>query len=245
MAPAAEPAGQRGRPGAMPRRLLPLAILAIAIAACAGSAPSPVSGPPAAVTPSAAQSSAPTGIDLSTIPTSCINLGADDCRRVVAQLSTIVPDGSAVTYIQVGPFGCTAGQGCAASLAERPQGDVTLEAGAGALSYHVTVVGEGAELQLDRQDAFGVLLGPTSQGPVTAGARPFSLGHCGLWSGIDVGGSWWDPVGQVDGDHPDAINAAEGSLTIIDPDHATFATSGGLTVQLQRHQGDKYLPLCR
>ena len=45
--------------------------------------------------------------------------------------------------------------------------------------------------------AFGVLLGPTSQGPVTAGARPFSLGHCGLWSGIDVGGSWWDPVGQV------------------------------------------------
>jgi len=224
-------------------RVLPVVLLAVALltGACAGSA----TPPSATVPPSAAQSSAPGGIDLSAIPTACINLGADDCRRVVAQIATIVPDGSAVTYIQVGPFGCAAGQGCPASLAVRPQGDVTLEAGAGALSYHVTVLGDGEELQLDRQDAFGVLLGPTSKPPVTAGARPFSLGHCGLWSGIDVGGSWWDPVDQIDGDHPDAINAAEGSLTIIDPDRATFASRGGLTVQLQRHQGDKYLPLCQ
>lgn len=225
--------------------LVLIAVAACVVGACAGSAPNPASEPPAVVTPSPAQSSAPTVIDLSAIPTACVNLGPDDCRRVVAQTAALVPEGSAVTYIQVGPFGCAAGQGCAASLAERPQGDVTLEAGAGALSYHVTVVGNGAELQLDRQDAFGVLLGPRSQPPVTAGARPFSLGHCGLWSGVDVGGSWWDPVGQVDGDHPDAINAAEGSLTIIDPDHATFTSRGGLTVQLQRHQGDKYLPLCQ
>lgn len=155
-----------------------------------------------------------------------------------------MPPGSAVTYIQVGPFGCAAGAGCAPSLAERPQGDVTLEAGVGALSYHVTV-SSGSELTIERQDAFGVLLGPESQPPVTAGARPFSLGHCGLWSGIDSGGSWWDPVGSVDGDHPDAINAADGSLTIQDPDHATFTSKGGLTVQLVRHEGDKYLPLCQ
>jgi hypothetical protein len=185
------------------------------------------------------------GIDLTAIPTACVGLGADDCRRVVAQLSTIVPAGSAVTYIQVGPFGCAAGQGCVPSLAERPQGDVTLEAGAGALSYHVTVAGEGAEIRMERQDAFGVLLGPTSQPPVTAGARPYSLGHCGVWSGIDAGGSWWDPVGPVDGDHPDAINAADGTLTVLDPDHATFTSKGGLTVQLVRHEGAKYLPLCQ
>jgi hypothetical protein len=168
----------------------------------------------------------------------------DDCRRVVAQVATIVPAGSAVTYIQVGPFGCAAGEGCAPSLAERQQGDVTLEAGVGALSYHVTV-SSGAELTIERQDAFGVLLGPESQPPVTAGARPFSLGHCGLWSGIDSGGSWWDPVGPVDGDHPDAINAADGTLTIQDPDHATFTSKGGLTVALVGHEGAKYLPLCQ
>ncbi len=229
-------------------RVLALGLVAGAFlaAACAGSAPSPSAAAPSTAPASApAASAAPAGIDLTSIPTACVGLGADDCRRVVAQVATIVPDGSAVTYVQVGPFGCAAGEGCAASLADRPQGDVTLEAGAGALSYHVTVVGDGAELQLDRQDAFGVLLGPTSQAPVTAGARPFSLGHCGLWSGIDAGGSWWDPVGPVDGDHPDAINAAEGTLTIVDPDHATFTSRGGFTVQLQRHQGDKYLPLCQ
>jgi hypothetical protein len=223
--------------------LVLIAVAAFAVAACSGS--SATNAPSTAPSASPAESAAPTGTDLTTIPTACVGLGADDCQRVVAQLSTIVPAGTAVTYIQVGPFGCPTEQGCAPSLAARPQGDVTLEAGAGALSYHVTAAGGGAQLTIERQDAFGVLLGPTSQPPVTAGARPFSLGHCGLWSGIDAGGSWWDPVGLVDGDHPDVINAAEGTLTIIDPDHATFTSRGGFTVELQRHPGDKYLPLCQ
>lgn len=81
-----------------------------------------------------AESGAPSGVDLSTVPTACFGLGADDCRRLVAQLATLVPAGTDVTYIQVGPFGCAAGQDCAASLGERPQGNVMLEAGAGALS---------------------------------------------------------------------------------------------------------------
>jgi hypothetical protein len=135
-------------------------------------------------------------------------------------------------------------RGLPTSLAQRPQGDITLEAGVGALSCHVTATA-GGDLGLERQDAFGVLLGPSSQPSLAAGARPFSLGHCGLWSGIDVGGSWWDPVGPVDGDHPDAINAAEGSLTILDPDDAAFSSKAGFTVQLMRRDGEKYLPLCQ
>ena len=232
----------------MPRAIaLAVATVALIASACAGlaSPPSATTAPSAVPSSAPAESAQPAGIDLSSVPTACFGLGVDDCSRVVAQLSTIVPAGTAATYIQVGPFGCATDQGCAPSLAERPQGDVTLEAGAGALSYHVTATGDGPQLTIERQDAFGVLLGPTSQAPVTAGARPFSLGHCGLWSGIDAGGSWWDPVGPVDGDHPDAINAAEGTLTIIDPDHATFMSRGGLTVQLQRHEGAKYLPLCQ
>ena len=165
----------------MPRAMAAL-VIAIALLAggCAASGPSPsaTAAPSTAPSTSPAESAAPSGIDLSTIPTACFGLGADDCRRVVAQLSTILPAGSAVTYIQVGPFGCAAGQGCAPSLVERPQGDVTLEAGAGALSYHVTVT-------------------------------------------------------------------ADGTLTVLDPDHATFTSRGGFTVQLQRHEGAKYLPLCQ
>ncbi len=157
----------------------------------------------------------------------------------------MLPGGVAPAYIQVGPFGCAAGEGCVTSLVERPQGDITLEAGVGALAYHVTATAGGASLDLVQQDAFGVRLGPSSRPPLTAGARPFSLGHCGLWSGIDVGGSWWDPIGPVDGDHPDAINAADGTLTVTDPDHATFVSRGGFSVELIRRDGEKYLPLCQ
>jgi hypothetical protein len=195
--------------------------------------------------PTAPSESPALGIDLSTVTTACIGLGADDCRRVVAQVAAMAPPGTSASYVQVGPFGCSNPAGCAMSLVARPQGDITLEAGDGALSYHVTASAGGADLTIEQQDAFGVRVGPSSQPPVTAGARPFSLGHCGLWSGVDVGGSWWDPVGQVDGDHPDAINAADGTLAILDPDHATFTSKGGLTVQLVRHEGDKYLPLCQ
>jgi hypothetical protein len=227
-------------------------VLSMGVLACGGTTSSPPQGAspvasaqsPSASSASTSSPTSPAGIDLTNVPTACIGLGADDCRRVVAKVATIVPVGSAVTYVQVGPFGCATAEGCGPSLLERPQGDIRLDAGAGALSYHVTANG-GGDLTIERQDAFGVLVGPESAGPVTAGARPFSLGHCGLWSGIDAGGTWWDPVNAVDGDHGDAINAAQGTLTILDPDHATFASKGGLLVQLIRHPGPKYLPLCR
>jgi hypothetical protein len=54
----------------------------------------------------------------------------------------------------------------------------------------------------------------TSSAPgIGAGPIPLTLGHCGIFSGIDLGGSWWDPVGPVDIDHGDAINAATGVVT--------------------------------
>ncbi len=219
--------------------LVRFALAVFMVAACSIPLPSPsttaqaptVAAPTASTTASATASAAPVGVDLTDVPTACIGLAPQDCSRVLAETASVVPAGTVVRYVQVGPFGCAAGGDCPASLAARPQGDVTLEAGAGALSYHVTSTGPEAGLTIDRQDAFGVSLGPSSTPPAGLGPRPFSLGHCGLWSGIDVGGSWWDPVGQVDGDHPDAINAADGTMAIVDPDHAIFTSNGGLTVQ--------------
>jgi hypothetical protein len=162
----------------------------------------------------------------------------------VAEIAELVPAGPVPTYLQVGPFGCVEGGGCARTLAARPQGDVTIEAGRGAFSFHITAAAGGGRLTIERQDAFLISVEPQSQPPVTPGPRRFTLGHCGLWSGIDVGGSWWDPIGIIDGDHPDAINAAGGTLAILDLDRASFTSDAGFTVQLVRRDGPKGLPGC-
>jgi hypothetical protein len=230
----------------MPRVAVALIAAALLTGACAGSAPSPSTGtaPPASPSPSVPASSAPTGIDLSAVPTACINLGMDDCRRLIAEIAEQVPAGIAPTYIQVGPFGCPEGGGCARSLVARPQGDVTIEADGGAISYHVTAAVGGGKLTIDRQDAFLMALEPVSQPPLSPGVHRFTLGHCGLWSGIDIGGSWWDPIGMIDGDHPAAINSADGTLAILDLDRATFTSDTGFTVQLVRRDGPKGFPGC-
>ncbi|HEX6867385.1 MAG TPA: hypothetical protein VF119_01205 [Candidatus Limnocylindrales bacterium] len=71
------------------------------------------------------------------------------------------------------------------------------------------------------------------------------MGHCGLYSGIDVDGTWWDPVGPIDGDHPDTINAASGTIVFLDATHARFTSTDGLIVQLLRRLGAKQLPMCQ
>jgi hypothetical protein len=225
--------------------VVPLLLIAAISIACAD-APVPTGGP-ASASPTQVEPT-PVNTDIAVLEkvlTSCWGLGQEDCRRVVEELQfELTAADPLVTYIQVGPFGCDGAERCPTTLAARPQGDVTLQAGAGALSYHVTAAGDGARLAFQRQDAFGVLVRPTSQPPAVAGPRPFTLGHCGLSSGIDVGGIWWVPIGQVDAEHPDTINSAKGTFTIIDPGRATFRSEGGLTVQLARHPREQFLPLC-
>ena len=219
-------------------------VVSIALLGCGGATASTVPPPGSTVAPTGAP--IPTAdASLTGVPTACYGLGVEDCQRVVDHVATeLDASGPPVRYVQVGPFGCAAGGRCPTTLAARPEGDVTLEAGDGAFSFHVVAKPGVLALDVARQDAFGISLAPSSTPPLTVGAQRVALGHCGLWSGIDVGGSWWDPVGAVDADHPDAINAAEGSLTVVDADHATYTSRGGLTVQLLRHPGPKYLPLC-
>jgi hypothetical protein len=81
-----------------------------------------------------------------------------------------------------------------------------------------------------------------SSARLNAMSSPFSLGHCGLSSGIDIDGSFWDPVGVLGLNHPDSINAAEGTFSLTSPVTARLATKGGLVVDVHRHTGPKYLP---
>jgi hypothetical protein len=70
------------------------------------------------------------------------------------------------------------------------------------------------------------------------------MGHCGLTHVIDFDGSYWVPVGQVDGDHPTVINAESGSMLLLNPNLAEFHGDSGFMVQLARFPGPKHFWGC-
>lgn len=216
-----------------------LAVCLALMVACAASAVS-VSPPAASPRPEPT----PDIVGIPGVPTACLGLGEQDCGRVAAHVATLLPAGGpAVTYLQVGPFRCPGEQACAPGLAARPEGEVVVEFPGAASAFLIKTRGGGLDAQ--PLDVFGVHLPPTTRPPLPAAAQPFTLGHCGLWSGIDFGGSWWEPVGFVDFGHTDAINAAGGRLVLVGPDRAMFTSNGGLIVELARRDGEKFLPLCR
>jgi len=84
-------------------------------------------------------------------------------------------------------------------------------------------------------------LGPRS-GPAPGPIVPFTLGHCGLSSPIDIDGSFWDAYGQIDPN--DAfINASDGQFRRLGADEAEFVVPGA-RVSLRRHVGSKSPPGC-
>jgi hypothetical protein len=199
--------------------------------------PAPSTGP---ATPAPTLEPAP-----APVLTSCLTLGDIDCQRAagLARLA-LLPTDPPVVYVQVGPFGCRNGEArCPTTLGARPEGDVTLEFADGT-GLNVHLKDEAGTVQSSRDASMGVIVEATSKAGAPSGPQPFTLGHCGVFSGIDLDGSWWDPVGPVDMDSGDAVNATEGVFTMTDPTHATFVTPTGFDLQLVRRDGPKLLPMC-
>lgn len=205
----------------------------------------PASAPTTSASPaSAAPSEAPEASADAALLTACLTLGPQDCERArTFAASTLEAGDPEVRYVQVGPFSCATGDRCPLTLLARPEGDVVLEFPGGAgISVHLKVAADGS-FEATRGEAMGVAVEPVSVA-VEAGPIPFTLGHCGVFSGIDLDGSWWDPVGPVDMETGDAVNPTAGVLTFLDEDHATFVTPTGFDLQLVRREGPKFLPMC-
>ena len=161
-----------------------------------------------------------------------------------AAAATLTATDPPVIYVQVGPFGCATGDRCPETLADRPEGDVTIEfQGGTADNVHLKLAPDGT-LQAERTPGFGIAVEPGSAVGFPAGPQAYTLGHCGIWNGIDADGSWWDPVGPVDMESGDAVNATGGVLNLTDPTHGTFVAPSGFALQLQRRDGAKVLPPC-
>jgi hypothetical protein len=83
----------------------------------------------------------------------------------------------------------------------------------------------------------------------------YGLGHCGLWSPVDLDGSLWQAVGGakadgsaiVEGDDEaigELINATPGVFVLVDEDRAHFTTVTGSVLELVRAPGAVDVPLC-
>lgn len=207
------------------RLLLPLAVLML-MAACGGR-PSTTEQPQQPQRP----------------PAACLGLDAGGCGLVLdAVMAALGDDLRAVSYVQVGPFSCL-DEACPPGLAARPAGDVTVEF-TDRNPVVLAAVAPGGVVNLTRRgDTFLVAVKPSSP-PLDGLATPYQLAHCGIFSGVDVDGAFWDPVGIVDADHSDFINSAEGTFTLTSARTATLRTRGGLSLDLIRHDGVKHLPGC-
>lgn len=209
------------------------------------SAPSP-SGPTASADSADASTSPPPSESLDpAAPTACLTLGEADCERAREMAaSTLAADDPPVRYVQVGPFGCAIGDRCPTTLLARPEGDIVIEFdGDTAINVHLKVAADG-RFEATRGEGMGIAVAPTSAAGIPAGPEPFVLGHCGIFSGVDLDGSWWDPVGSIPMDGGEAVNATQGVITVVDPTRATFVAQTGFAVQLQRRTGSKFLPFC-
>jgi len=97
----------------------------------------------------------------------------------------------------------------------------------------------------------GTIFDPVSARIEPATSYRYSLGHCGLFSPVDLDGSFWDPIdGVTSGGAPldldadtEMINATAGAVVVIGQE-ARFRTEAGAIVRFARHEGAKEFPGC-
>lgn len=201
-----------------------LLILAAAIVAACG-----------ATTPSA-EPSTPS----SRMPVACSGLLVAQCEQALAAVAVNLP-GVTPSYVAISRKFCDGP--CPGSDRGVWLGGLWVEFGDGRKSLNVHIEVDGATVSWESIESAIVEVSPRSPS-LSAPTTEFTLGHCGLGSGIDVDGSFWDPVGMIDPRSLDLINSANARFTLNSPDTAILVTEGGAVLQLVRHSGSKYFFLC-
>ena len=231
-----------------------LAVLAIACAparpsatAQGSGAPTQPSAPPLSAAPTAAAAEsddAGPGPAGNGYVLGCISIEAAECESVADLVVERLPEERGTPFsILINLYGC--GSPCAKTLDAR-QGGVTVEYADGGEPIDATVHGPAeAPVFGEVEMAWSGLLEPTSARVDGPGPFAHELGHCGLLWQVDFDGSFWLPVGQVDGDAADLFNAGTGEMTLLEPNVAQFEADSGFIVQLARFPGPKHVFLCR
>ena len=174
----------------------------------------------------------------------CISLREAACEALAGEVRGRLAGSGALIAITVEAFPCDVGQ-CPPGFEARQEYSIVAELTAPTRirQYLATTMFTGT-LRIDGgMDTESVEVRPTSARTGDR-VRPFTIGHCGLSSPIDVDGSMWDPFGAIDGTHPAAINAAAGQFTLVGETTARFETDSGFAVHLLRRDGPKAFRFC-
>lgn len=175
----------------------------------------------------------------------CMSIEAAECQFVAERIVGNLPaDRGAPFAIEIQLFRCEQAAACPRTLGART-GKAVVEFTDGKEPMDLSLDGPPINPQIAVMDGF--YLGPNdASSPRANGPGPFAfeLGHCGLSHVIDFDGSYWVPVGPIDGDHPAIMNAEPGQIRLVLPGLAEFRGQSGFAAQLARFPGPKYFWGC-
>jgi hypothetical protein len=208
------------------RRFLPAVLFACLLSQGCGSTTEPTPGEP----------NAP-------LIVGCVGIAAWECQAIAEHVLSALPAARGQPFtIQVWVSDCD-GPACGPG---NVNGQATAEWVDGGAPVLVRFTGppDGAELDLVDDAVWSGVVQPTSKRVAPGAVVPFTPGHCGLLHVVDFDGSFWVPIGELDFDLPETINAAAGQMQLVGPNRAQFASGGKLVATLARFPGPKQFWLC-
>jgi len=174
----------------------------------------------------------------------CISVEAAECQFIAEQVEAAVPAARGPAFaIEIQLYGCPNEGACPPGLAVR-EGRALVEYIEGE-PIDLTLAGPQQAPRIGAApSAWSGLTAPGSPRVVGQGPFPFEVGHCGISHVIDFDGSFWIPVGQVDGDASAFINSDSGQMVLLGPNLARYAGGADFTVDLARFPGPKHFWGC-
>lgn len=170
--------------------------------------------------------------------------GAPDCELVAAKVIAHLPEARGTPFaILVRFFVCP--DLCLPSRGGWRDGAVTVEYADGGEPIQLSWRGppEAPTFQ-EVEMVWTGLKQPLSARVDGSGPFSFTLGHCGLDWYVDFDGSFWVPVGLVDGRASGLINAERGEMLLLGQDRVQFRGESGFTAELARFPGPKRIWIC-
>jgi hypothetical protein len=173
------------------------------------------------------------------------SVGAPECELVATDVVAHLPEGRGTPFAILVRF-IVCPDLCVWPSGGRRDGAVTVEYADGGEPIEFSFTGPLETLQFEPvATTWSGPKEPASSRVDGSGPFPFTLGHCGLSWFVDFDGSFWVPVGLVDGRASAIVNAEAGEMLLLAPNLAQFRGVSGFTAQLARFPGPKHVWICR